>query len=281
MAAVAGIVLAGGRSTRMGTPKAALEWHGSTLLRRVTGIVARAVDGPVLVVRAPEQALPALPSDVRLVDDPREGLGPLQGLAAGLAGAAAAGVSIAFVCATDLPFLHPAFVRRVLRGLHADADMALPVVDGRPQPLAAAYRTALAPAVARWVADGERRLTIVAERTRPNALDVADLLADGALAAADPRLDSLANVNTVDAYRAARARPAPRITVRRRDASMGGAGTSAGGAYGVRAATLAGAAAAIGLSSDGPILARLDGATVSDGTTPLVTGDDVTFLRVE
>ena len=35
-AAAAGIVLAGGRSTRMGRPKAALEWHGSTLLHRET-----------------------------------------------------------------------------------------------------------------------------------------------------------------------------------------------------------------------------------------------------
>jgi len=44
----------------MGTPKAALEWHGSTLLRRTTGILARVTDGPVLVVRAPGQELPAL-----------------------------------------------------------------------------------------------------------------------------------------------------------------------------------------------------------------------------
>ena len=34
------MVLAGGRSSRMGTPKAALEWHGSTLLRRTVGILA-------------------------------------------------------------------------------------------------------------------------------------------------------------------------------------------------------------------------------------------------
>jgi lysophospholipase L1-like esterase len=87
MADAAGIVLAGGRSSRMGRPKAALEWHGSTLLRRVCGIVGRAVDGPVLVVRAPGQELPELPDAVELVEDAREGRGPLQGLAAGLAAA--------------------------------------------------------------------------------------------------------------------------------------------------------------------------------------------------
>ena len=65
VADAAGIVLAGGRSSRMGTPKAALEWHGSTLLRRVVGLVGRSVDGPVIVVCAPGGA------DV-LNDAPRE-----------------------------------------------------------------------------------------------------------------------------------------------------------------------------------------------------------------
>src|ERR1700693_6592999 len=75
MESSAGVVLAGGRSSRMGTPKAALEWHGSTLLRRTVGILARATGGPVVGVRAPGQELPALPPDVGVIDDPREGKG--------------------------------------------------------------------------------------------------------------------------------------------------------------------------------------------------------------
>ena len=114
--ATAGIVLAGGRSSRMGSPKAALEWHGSTLLRRVTGVVARAVDGPVVVVRAPGQTLPELPPGIEVVEDPREGLGPLQGLAAGLR-AIEDRADAAYLSATDVPFLHPGFVRAVVRAL--------------------------------------------------------------------------------------------------------------------------------------------------------------------
>ena len=151
MSGSAGIVLAGGRSSRMGTPKAALEWHGSTLLRRTVGIISRVTDGPVVVVRAPGQALPALPSHVEVVDDPREGMGPVQGLAAGLA-AIADRAEIAFVSSTDLPFLHPAFVRRVLRAAAEGADVGLPLARGYPQPLAASYRTALAPVAERLVA---------------------------------------------------------------------------------------------------------------------------------
>src|ERR1700758_448411 len=102
----AGVVLAGGRSSRMGTPKAALEWHGSTLLRRTVGILARATGGPVVVVRAAGQDLPDLPGLVPVCDDPREGKGPVRGIAVGLA-ALAGQAEAAFVTSTDLPFLHP------------------------------------------------------------------------------------------------------------------------------------------------------------------------------
>ncbi|MDT7661053.1 MAG: molybdenum cofactor guanylyltransferase, partial [Pseudonocardiales bacterium] len=106
----AGVVLAGGRSSRMGTPKSGLEWHGSTLLYRTVSLVARTVGGPVVVVGAPGQLLPALPAGVAVVEDPVEGLGPMQGIAAGLA-AVADLAATAFVCSTDMPFLHTAYVQ--------------------------------------------------------------------------------------------------------------------------------------------------------------------------
>src|SRR5246127_2903356 len=102
MVASAGVVLAGGRSSRMGTPKAGLEWHGSTLLHRTAAILLRALDGPVLGVRAPDQPLPDLPAGVRTTDDPVAGRGPMQGVAAGLA-ALAGPADRAFVCSCDLP----------------------------------------------------------------------------------------------------------------------------------------------------------------------------------
>src|SRR5688500_3664399 len=102
----------------MGSPKAALEWHGSTLLRRVVGIVGRGVAGPVVVVAAPDQALPPLPPGVVVVHDPVEGRGPLQGIAVGLTAAREKlGADVAFVCSTDLPFLHVAYLRHLLRAL--------------------------------------------------------------------------------------------------------------------------------------------------------------------
>jgi molybdenum cofactor guanylyltransferase len=273
----AGIVLAGGRSSRMGTSKAALEWHGSTLLRRTAGILARVADGPVLVVRAPGQPLPELPPDVEVIDDPREGLGPVQGLAAGLA-AVAGRAEIAFVCSTDLPFLHPAFVRRVLRAAQDGADVGLPHARGFPQPLAASYRTTLAPVAERLVQEQRLRPAFLFEQCDVTRLDEAALRADPILAALDPELDSVVNVNEPGDYRQARARAAPEITVQR-------FGTLADGHRGpqpARAATVAGAAAASGLAMDTSVVAALNGEQITrDGQTPLATGDTVSFLAAD
>jgi molybdopterin-guanine dinucleotide biosynthesis protein A len=252
----------------MGTPKAALEWHGSTLLYRTAAIVARAAGGPVVVVRARGQELPALPAAVTVVDDPREGKGPLQGIAAGLA-ALAGRVEAAFVTATDLPFLHPAFIVRVLRELENGPDVALPVARGYPQPLAAAYRTALAGLAAGLVAGERLRPAFLFRECAVTRLDDAALLADPALAALDPGLDSLLNVNTPAEYEAARQRQPPEVTVR-----MPGA---AAGLRRVRAATAAAAAQAAGLSF-ADCTATVNGTpTAPPGCAPLAAGDTVSF----
>src|ERR1700730_12565560 len=199
----------------MGTSKAALEWHGSTLLRRTVGILARATAGPVIVVRAAGQDLPRLPADTIVVDDPREGKGPVQGIAAGLA-ALAGQADTAFVTSTDLPFLHPAFVGRVLRALSAPGDgpeAALPVARGCQHPLAAASRPGLAQRAERLVKEDRLRPAFLFAECRVERLDDATLLADPALARLDPDLDSVLNVNTPDDYQAARQRPAPEVTV--------------------------------------------------------------------
>src|SRR5437764_5768651 len=79
----AGIVLCGGQSSRMGRPKAWLPFVGETMLGREVRLLGTVVS-PVVVVAAPDQEVPPLPSGVLVVRDPQRGRGPLQGLAAGL-----------------------------------------------------------------------------------------------------------------------------------------------------------------------------------------------------
>jgi molybdenum cofactor guanylyltransferase len=261
----------------MGTAKAALEWHGSTLLRRTVGIIARVTDGPVVVVRAPGQELPALPPGIEVVEDPREGLGPVQGLAAGLA-ALKGRAEVAFVSSTDMPFLHPAFVRRVLRAAQEGADVGLPVARGYPQPLAASYRVGLAPVAERLVAEERLRPAFLFEECVVERLDEAALRADPMLAAFDPALDSVLNVNEPADYQAALARPLPEVTIQR----FGALADGHRGPRPARAATVAEAAAAAGLALDGHVVAALNGDQITrDGGMPLAAGDTVFFLSAD
>ena len=276
MVTTAGVVLTGGRSRRMGSPKAGLEWHGSTLLARTVAVLVRGADGPVVVVRSPGQELPGLPSDVEVVEDPEQGRGPLQGLAVGLAAARA---DVAFACSTDLPFLHPVFVRRVLSALTGDLEAVLPHAHGFRQPLAAAYATCLAPVAAALVADGVAAPKLLLDRARTLVLDDAALLADAGLRAADPDLRSVHNLNDPAAYDLARAEPAPEVVVHRFGALASG-GRS--GPVTVRAATVGGAAGAVGLALDRHVLAAVNGdATSRDPHVPLVAGDVVAFLSAD
>jgi molybdenum cofactor guanylyltransferase len=275
---IAGIVLAGGRSSRMGSPKAALEWHGSTLLRRVTGIVGRAVDGPVVVVRAPGQALPSLAVDVEVVEDAREGRGPLQGLAAGLA-ALEGNARAAYVSSTDVPLVHPAFVRTVTAAVDESVDVALPMVHGYPQPLAAAYRVTLLPLVEELLVADRLRPAFLFERCRVRRLDEQALLADRRLAAADPELLSVLNVNEPADIEAARARPVPAVTVERFGALRRMPGPPRAS---VQAATLGAAAAGAGLELGEHVVAAINGDQIArDPELPLAAGDEVALLAAD
>src|SRR5436309_2393107 len=83
ISACGGIILAGGKSSRMGLPKATLPFGPELMLQRVVRLLS-AVVNPIVVVAAPGQELPALPSDVLVTRDEREARGPLEGLFAGL-----------------------------------------------------------------------------------------------------------------------------------------------------------------------------------------------------
>jgi molybdopterin-guanine dinucleotide biosynthesis protein A len=222
-------------------------------------------------VRAPGQQLPVLPSPVEVVADARAGRGPLEGIAAGLA-AIGGRAQVVYVSGVDVPLLHPACVRRVLALLDPDADVALPRAHGFAQPLAAAYRTTVAaPLRALLREDEQLRTGALLRRCRVAELDEAVLLGDADVAALDPALDSLLNLNERRDYEAARRRPAPQVSVRR------GGGT----ARPIRAATLAAAAAASGAGialGDG-VVATVNGRAADDPQEPLVAGDAVTLQQ--
>src|SRR5581483_8650343 len=134
---VGGVVLCGGKSQRMGRPKAWLPFGSELMLQRLARLVGEAV-APVVVVAASGQELPPLPADVQIVRDAEEGRGPLQGLAAGLQ--ALRDADAVYVSSGDVPFLRPALVRRLV-ALLGDYSICVPFANACHHPLWAVYLT--------------------------------------------------------------------------------------------------------------------------------------------
>jgi molybdopterin-guanine dinucleotide biosynthesis protein A len=211
----------------MGLPKAALPFGASTILERLidtlTGVFAE-----IIVVAAPlsdepfsiDHALKRraevhfenvasggtvagasnLKHRTNLVIERDEAAfaGPVGALRRGLDRARGA---IAFACSCDLPLLRSDLAVALCAMLSGGAvpetpyDAAIPSIKGFTQPLCAAYRRE--PAVAALLAmeaDGERRLTRLADRLNVNVVD------EVSLRALDTDLRSFLNVNTADDY---------------------------------------------------------------------------------
>ncbi|HZT79488.1 MAG TPA: molybdenum cofactor guanylyltransferase [Gemmataceae bacterium] len=196
---VGGIILCGGQSKRMGRPKAWLPFAGERMLPRVVRLLGEAVR-PVVVVAAPEQDVPPLPPGIDVVRDAEKGRGPLQGLAAGLT-ALRGRADAAYVSSCDVPFLRPAFVRRLI-DLLGDHLICVPRVGDYHHPLAAVYRLEVADAVNRLLAEDRLRPFFLFQAVPTRVVEAAEL------ADADPTFQTLRNLNTPEDYEAALRDPA-------------------------------------------------------------------------
>jgi len=186
-----GIILCGGKSTRMGSPKAMLAFGAETMLQRVVRLLATVVS-PIVVVAAPQQSLPGLPADVIVTRDEREGRGPLEGLRAGLK-ALPGTVETAYVTSCDVPLLVPAFVRQMI-DLLGDHDIAVMEIDGFPHPLSAIYRRDTLSHVEALLAQDRLRPVFLFDAVRTRRVQ------PGEMAAVDPELLTLRNLNTREDY---------------------------------------------------------------------------------
>jgi len=186
-----GIVLCGGKSTRMGVAKATLPFGPETMLQRVVRLLG-AIVSPIVAVAAQEQVLPALPAEVIITRDEREAKGPLEGLRAGLK-ALPPSVEAAYVTSCDVPLLVPGFVERML-ALLEEHDIAVMEIDGFPHPLSAVYRRAVLPYVEALLAADRLRPVFLFDQLRTRRVSPAEMTA------VDADLRTLRNLNTREDY---------------------------------------------------------------------------------
>ena len=184
-----GLVLSGGRSTRMQRDKALLDYAGQTQLERAVALLQGITPSVSVSVRPDQVDDPLRARFAQVVDGP-----DVQGPAAGILAAQQADPSAAWlVLACDLPLLDAATLAALVSGRDASrlATAFRSSHDGLPEPLCAIWEPASGPALLQFVAGG---------RNCPRKF----LLQHDTLLLDQPKPEALDNVNTPDELRAAR-----------------------------------------------------------------------------
>jgi molybdopterin-guanine dinucleotide biosynthesis protein A len=187
-ARIVGVLLAGGSSSRMGSPKAGLALGGVTLAARAAATLRQAVDECAPegreCIQAGGEAVPGL--EWPLWPDLRADGGPAAGIEAALTGAAPAPI---VVLALDLPLVPAGLLIDALDRVRAGAAIAAPRWQDRWHPLCAAYRPAALPPLQVRLDAGDRDLQGLLD-------ELAVAIEEDALRAHGDPARTLLNVNT-------------------------------------------------------------------------------------
>lgn len=145
---IEGVILAGGKSRRMGTNKALVNWEGKPLIETVAGKLAAIFNHTFIVANEPglfaDLKLPVFP-------DRETGIGPLGGIHSALMNAHA---EACFVVGCDMPFLDAELIRRMVSEL-SESDAVVARLEGRFEPLHAVYRRRVLPVAERQIQAGD------------------------------------------------------------------------------------------------------------------------------
>ena len=187
MDGVAGVVLAGGLSRRLGRDKAVERLAGEPLIARCVRRLAPLVSEIVVVVNTAERGerLP-LPPGGRIAVDMYPDSGSLGGIFTGIS---AIGREWGVVVACDMPFVSAELMGHML-GLREGQDLVAPMLEGRPEPTHALYSKACLPHMERRLQAGDLKITRFYDDVR------ARYVGDDEVDRFDPERLSFFNINT-------------------------------------------------------------------------------------
>ncbi len=193
---ITGFVLAGGKSSRMGTNKAFLTLSGHTLIERAKAVV-ETVCAPVVIVGRRE-----LYGELgEVCEDIFPGCGPLGGIHAALA---YSHTGLNLITAVDMPFLTRELLGALMeRAMGSAAVVTVPRIAGHTQPLCGVYSREFLPLAEAALAAGNYKLERVFPKDRTLVVDET-ALAGWETGEPSSLLEKFANVNTPDDFQRAR-----------------------------------------------------------------------------
>ena len=154
---MAAIIVAGGKSRRMGRDKNLVEFDGEPLLSRAVNNVSALFSEVIIVTN---QSIPLEVTGAKVVRDTVANQGPLGGIGTGLKESS---YETNFVLAVDMPFADPRVIR-YLAGLTGQADIVVPRTDSGLEPLFAFYSKRCIPAIEEVLGRGERKVAAIFPR---------------------------------------------------------------------------------------------------------------------
>lgn len=184
------VILTGGKSSRMGRPKALLPFDGEPLIAHIVRALKR-LFSEAIVVAAPEQELPPLAAIVVRDEVPHQG--PVGGIYYGLN---AAGGEFCFVTSCDVAFTNLSLISYLISQI-SNYDVVVPHWQERFQPLHAVYRTGVRPLLKEQLERGELRPIFLYDKVRTRKVDEEEIRRF------DPEGLSFLNMNTPGDYQAA------------------------------------------------------------------------------
>ena len=186
-AGVTGVILAGGKSSRMGSNKALLPYRGGRFIEAIYRQLSALFEEVVVVTNTPEQYAFL---NCRMVSDLYHDMGALAGLHAGVAHSRTPHI---FAVACDMPYLSDAVIRTLVARRH-QSEVIIPEGKNGLEPLHAVYCRSCLPAMETALQTGKRRLISFFP-----AVQVTIVPGD-TIRFVDPHLDSFRNINTPADY---------------------------------------------------------------------------------
>lgn len=190
---VTGVILAGGKSRRMGQDKRCLPWKGLKLLDSVCGLVSELFDEVIMVTAIPDYDICS--TRVRCITDEIPNKGSIGGLFSGLRQSKN---PYCFVVACDMPYLNPEVIGRICSRPSADV-VVVKLLQGF-QPLHAKYSKNCLPFIEEMIHADNLTIQHLFNDSRISTL----ILEESEFSNIDPHLRSFLNVNTPSDWEFAR-----------------------------------------------------------------------------
>ena len=171
---VAALVLAGGKSSRMGRDKALILWDVNTILQRVCQVASECCQQVYILTPWPDRYRDILLKQYQFLPESKPSNGPLVGLADGLA---QINTTWVLLLACDMPLLETVIIQLWINKLYIipkDTLALVPKQADRWEPLCAFYRKEALPELQQFIQEGGRSFQSWFERIPVQAIPIGE-----------------------------------------------------------------------------------------------------------